>query len=365
MTAFSVFLLTLIGIIGFLITCGKSEKAVKTDIAYETPILIPPELRGGMDSIYAKIVYPREAVKNKIEGTTYVKVTVDESGKPEKVEVQKSSGNKSLDDAAVKAVWAGAGYSPAIQGGKPVKFRMVHPIHFNLTDELKVKHVWLAQQELREKLKEGKDISGSPTIEVNKLKAEIKKLNSLISGRTESSIQEIPTFLPIEDQPKLIGGMKAIYEKLVYPEEAIKAKIEGKVTVRVLVGKTGMLEEIEVVNSSGSRILDDAAVKACFMGAKYVPAKQEGEPVRFRTTHRIIFKLTDDKKEKESVKTNQLYPIEKIEDVLNRIEIPAGVSVDELDDAEFYRFNLKPIKMENSSILYLRNLQETKNLMIL
>ncbi|MFC1726786.1 energy transducer TonB [candidate division KSB1 bacterium] len=111
----------------------------------------------------------------------------------------------------------------------------------------------------------------------------------------EAEEEEIPTFLPIEDQPKLIGGMTAIYDKLVYPEIAIKAQVEGATTVRVLVGRTGMPEEVVIVRSSGNQSLDEAATKACWEGARYTPAKQRSKPVRFRITHRIIFRLTDDK----------------------------------------------------------------------
>ena len=111
----------------------------------------------------------------------------------------------------------------------------------------------------------------------------------------EEEEEEIPTFLPLEDQPQLIGGMQSIYDKLVYPEIAIKAQVEGTTTVRVLVGRTGMPEQVEILKSSGNQSLDEAASKACWEGARYTPAKQRGKPVRFRIVHRIIFKLTDER----------------------------------------------------------------------
>jgi len=111
----------------------------------------------------------------------------------------------------------------------------------------------------------------------------------------EKEEEEIPPFLPIEDQPELIGGMESIREKLKYPEIARKAQVEGVVIVRVLVGKTGKPEEVEVLKSSGNESLDQAAVKAVWEGARYKPAKQRGKPVKFRMIHRIIFSLENQK----------------------------------------------------------------------
>ena len=111
----------------------------------------------------------------------------------------------------------------------------------------------------------------------------------------EEEEEEIPTFLPLEDQPKLIGGLESIYKYLEYPEIAKKAQVEGTVVVMIVVGKTGLPDEVTVLKTSGNKSLDDAAVAACKKGARYIPAKQRGKPVRYRRSHPIIFRLVDDK----------------------------------------------------------------------
>lgn len=49
--------------------------------------------------------YPPIAKKNDIEGTVYVKILVDKSGKVENAYVSRSSGNGALDEAAVEAAY--------------------------------------------------------------------------------------------------------------------------------------------------------------------------------------------------------------------------------------------------------------------
>ena len=45
--------------------------------------------------------------------------------------------------------------------------------------------------------------------------------------------EEIPDFLPLEDQPQIIGGLAAIQKRVVYPSLAKKAGVEGLVQIKV------------------------------------------------------------------------------------------------------------------------------------
>lgn len=61
--------------------------------------------------------YPEEAKKQGIEGVVVIKVTVSEQGEVEHLEISKSSGNESLDQAAIDSVrqWR---FIPAYENGK-------------------------------------------------------------------------------------------------------------------------------------------------------------------------------------------------------------------------------------------------------
>ncbi|WP_312522719.1 energy transducer TonB [Anaerospora sp.] len=61
--------------------------------------------------------YPEEAKKQGVEGVVVIKVSVSEQGEVEHLEISKSSGNESLDQAAIDSVkqWR---FIPAYENGK-------------------------------------------------------------------------------------------------------------------------------------------------------------------------------------------------------------------------------------------------------
>ena len=79
-------------------------------------------------------IYPRIAKKEGWEGTVTLRVVVDVKGKPAEITVDKSSGHKVLDDAAIRAVrkWI---FSPAKDGNIPIRSSVKIPIHFSLTQQ--------------------------------------------------------------------------------------------------------------------------------------------------------------------------------------------------------------------------------------
>ncbi|MCP4725146.1 MAG: energy transducer TonB [bacterium] len=105
----------------------------------------------------------------------------------------------------------------------------------------------------------------------------------------EISAEEIPPFLPIENQPKLIGGLEELYKNLVYPELAVKAGIEGTVVFRILINKEGIPSEFEVVKSLHN-LCDNAALVA-LKTMRFSPATQRDKPVPYRIMQPIRFKI--------------------------------------------------------------------------
>jgi protein TonB len=79
-------------------------------------------------------IYPRIAKKEGWEGTVTLLVVVDVKGKPAEITVDKSSGHKILDDAAIHAVrkWI---FSPAKDGNIPIRSSVKLPVHFSLTKQ--------------------------------------------------------------------------------------------------------------------------------------------------------------------------------------------------------------------------------------
>lgn len=83
--------------------------------------------------------------------------------------------------------------------------------------------------------------------------------------------QSAPIFTPYDEAPKMLSTIK-----VDYPKEAKKNGIDGTVTVSVLISKTGLVEEAEIVD--GIPELNESAIKAV-KKAKFKPGKHKGKPV--------------------------------------------------------------------------------------
>lgn len=77
--------------------------------------------------------YPREALMNGVEGTVVLKVLVDVDGKPLSVEIERSSGNRKLDDAARRQVLRKWMFRPAIRNGQATQVYGIVPVNFSLS----------------------------------------------------------------------------------------------------------------------------------------------------------------------------------------------------------------------------------------
>lgn len=96
-------------------------------------------------------------------------------------------------------------------------------------------------------------------------------------------------FIAVEQMPELIGGMKAIQDKIRYPELAMKANIEGRVYLQFIVNEKGEVENPVVLRGIGGGC-DEEAIRV-IKEAKFRPGMQRGRPVRVRYALPIVFML--------------------------------------------------------------------------
>lgn len=97
--------------------------------------------------------------------------------------------------------------------------------------------------------------------------------------------------------PSFPGGdaalMKFISEHLVYPEEAAKNKIEGKVIVQFIVEETGKVGEVKVARSVNEE-LDSEAVRVIKLLPDFSPGRNvKGEQIKVWYTMPVIFKIQE------------------------------------------------------------------------
>jgi protein TonB len=105
--------------------------------------------------------------------------------------------------------------------------------------------------------------------------------------KTES--EEPQYFVAVEDMPEPIGGIQAIQSKIIYPEIAKRAGVEGKVYVKAYVDEKGNVTKVEVQKGIGAGC-DEAAMKAV-KETKFKPGKQRGKPVKVQVSIPVVFKL--------------------------------------------------------------------------
>ncbi len=108
--------------------------------------------------------------------------------------------------------------------------------------------------------------------------------------KEEKVVEEEPTyFVAVEEMPEPIGGIKAIQEKIVYPEIAKRAGVEGKVYILAFVDESGTVTKANVLKGIGAGC-DEAALEAV-KKTKFKPGKQRGKPVKVQVSIPVVFKL--------------------------------------------------------------------------
>lgn len=108
--------------------------------------------------------------------------------------------------------------------------------------------------------------------------------------KEEKKVEEEPTyFVAVEEMPEPIGGIKAIQEKIVYPEIAKRAGVEGKVYILAFVDESGNVTKANILKGIGAGC-DEAALNAV-LKTKFKPGKQRGKPVNVQVSIPVIFKL--------------------------------------------------------------------------
>ena len=107
----------------------------------------------------------------------------------------------------------------------------------------------------------------------------------------EEKSEEPTYFIAVEEMPQPIGGIAAIQSKIVYPEIAKRAGVEGRVYVLAFVDRDGNVTKAKILKGIGAGC-DEAALKAV-EETKFKPGKQRGKPVNVQVSVPVFFKLNN------------------------------------------------------------------------
>jgi TonB family protein len=113
---------------------------------------------------------------------------------------------------------------------------------------------------------------------------------ALLVAPTVSSVPTSPLAIAVATKGEVLAAAPAPIAEVfvppsflsrqepVYPERARRAGVEGVVGVRIALAADGSVRQVELTQSSGSRLLDDAALTAA-RASTFAPASRNRTPV--------------------------------------------------------------------------------------
>lgn len=134
-------------------------------------------------------------------------------------------------------------------------------------------------------------------VEKQQIARDIKKFDT--EKVVESAIQEVDALSSNEDLSRVNvapGATTDVQAKMqhnrppIYPREARRKGWEGRVIVEIFVTQTGVVKSVSVLESSGYKLLDNAAVGAIRKWL-FEPAQLFGTPVEKRVEIPVRFEL--------------------------------------------------------------------------
>ena len=206
-----------------------------------------------------KPVHPEEAIRDSLEGKVFLKFIVNVDGSVSDVTVLRTIGPEVFHQAAIDAI-SQFRFKPAEHNGKVVPVWMTQPITFQLlNDRFDVKEI-------------------IDKVDVKEVVKETDKYVLPFGRRVD-----VLRYDEVEEKPHPIDIVTP-----VYPKEAKKEKIEGKVTLKLVVNVDGSVSDVSVLK--GPEIFRQATIDAALQ-FRFRPGKHNGKVVPVWTVMPIEFSL--------------------------------------------------------------------------
>ena len=237
------------------------------------------EGKGQNAFIIENLIYPEEALKKGIEGTSFIGYTIGFDGVLRDAYVWKSA-HPLLDEEALRVVRMMKQWQPAMKDGLPMEFKKVTPIKFS------------RQNYLARKKAEEIDYIKTNTVEEAEVKEEVK-------DEPQKKVQKEATVTVAPEQVRDRGAVFTykgknmqtfIYENLEYPEEALFNGIEGTSYIGITIGADGKMRDANIWKTTNP-ILDKAALKVVKKMKKWEPAIKDGQPIETKRVIPVTFSL--------------------------------------------------------------------------
>ena len=215
--------------------------------------------------------YPEAAKQARIEGITSVSFHITEQGVVQNVKLRQSSGDKTLDKAAVACI-KGWLYTPAKLDDKPIAVDWRYDVKW-VIDVFATGPIITVQ------------VPASPpanTITVQRVPSNPPPVNTITTQSPGSAPPPISS-------PASIGRPHVCSSE--YPRDAIAEHAQGTVMIGFTITTEGSVDNIHIVKSSGNASLDDAAIR-CSGTWRYKPAIKNSVPIAVPWKAEVRWSLT-------------------------------------------------------------------------
>lgn len=142
---------------------------------------------------------------------------------------------------------------------------------------------------------ESKEVPVDKSSSVNvSLSQDVAQLSEVVVVGYGENKEEDQKSFPTFDMAEPAGGKRAfkkyLEDKMVYPQEALDHKIEGRVTVQFTIETSGQISDLNVIKGIGYGC-DDEVIRLIKEGPRWTPMKRDDEPVKGRVRVRMRFTL--------------------------------------------------------------------------
>ena len=214
-----------------------------------------PKFNGGDGNEFAKWVltqmnYPVEAIAGRIQGRVILEFVIGKDGKVKNVQVLKGV-HELLDSVSVMIVSSSPDWVPGKHKGEIVEVKYTFPIDFALP-------------------------KGNGT--------------AIAENTGQDTLSSV-----IEQKPTFRGGdanefTKWVFSQIVYPKEAKKNGVQGRVTLQFIIDTTGAVTNVQVLRGVDAS-LDKEAVRVVSKSPKWEPDRINGKAVKVKYTYPVMFQL--------------------------------------------------------------------------
>ncbi|MBP5339934.1 MAG: energy transducer TonB [Prevotella sp.] len=122
----------------------------------------------------------------------------------------------------------------------------------------------------------------------------VLKVNEKVVDEVPPAVEETKVFDVVEQMPSFKGGDAALMEwlskNIKYPVIAEENGIQGRVVATFVVERDGSITDVKIVKSVDPS-LDKEAIRVLKAMPKWIPGRQNGQPVRVKYTVPVTFRL--------------------------------------------------------------------------